>query len=149
MIESAADLGPIEVKVFDEDPGMLYLAFGDGSGGQRAGIFVRNSGTEEKTGVNVRGSQEDKEALTAIGEAAILYLGGKMMNHDHPLAQAELEVLKALNNGPVPKDDLPMGADIPRNRLLVEVADRQHLVHLTEKGYERTPLGSRMLEMWT
>ena len=63
VIEEACDLGPVmELRGRPEEPDMLYLAVME-EGSQRAGIFVRNSGTEEKTGVNVRGPVEDGDAL--------------------------------------------------------------------------------------
>jgi len=46
-----------------------------GEGGFLRGcIFVRNSGTEDKTGINVRGSIDDRERLMYIGERVMEYL---------------------------------------------------------------------------
>jgi len=40
----------------------------------RGCVFVRNSGTEDKTGINVRGSINDSERLIYIGERVMEYL---------------------------------------------------------------------------
>ena len=149
VIEDACQMGPVEMLSFEEEPDMLYMSIGDGSGGQRAGVFVRNSGTELKTGVSVRGCLEDKAEFTAIGEAAVLYLAETMKDNDYPMAQAEREILEVLENGPVPSAELPIRKNVNQERLLVELASREKVIKLTEKGYERTPLGSRMLERWS
>ncbi|MFQ5845665.1 MAG: hypothetical protein ACE5JG_11830, partial [Planctomycetota bacterium] len=114
VIAGACTLGPVEVRPFSEEPDMLYLSVADGRGGQRAGIFVRNSGTEEKTGVNVRGHRADAAALVAAGDAAVLYLAGAMKDHDHPMARAQRAVLEALERGPGRADALPVAEGVHR-----------------------------------
>ena len=115
---------------------------------QRAGIFVRNSGTEEKTGVNVRGSLEDAEALVAVGEAAALYLAREMKDRDHAMARAEKGVLEALADGPRAAGELPIPDDVHRERLLEEMANKEKVIRACAAGFERTQLGTRMLEAW-
>ncbi|OGV98221.1 MAG: hypothetical protein A3I04_06625 [Nitrospinae bacterium RIFCSPLOWO2_02_FULL_39_110] len=61
------------LKERDEEPDMLYMAIYD-KGDLRGCIFVRNSGTEDKTGINVRGMMDDKEKLISIGERTMNYL---------------------------------------------------------------------------
>ena len=129
-----------------EEPDMLYLAVREPGGRQRAGIFVRNSGTEDKTGVNVRGTTEDAAALTAAGEAARLYLGRAMKDWKHPMAAAERGVLEALAAGPLPADALPVPLGVHKGRLLDEMANKEKVVRATERGYERTEFGARLLE---
>jgi hypothetical protein len=127
---------------------MLYLAVHDPGGRQRAGIFVRNSGTEEKTGVNVRGAREDGDELVRIGEAALLYLARHMKDVDHPMARAERAVLEALGAGPCARDELPIPDGVHAERLLEEMANKEKVIRAGPNGYERTELGQRMLEVW-
>ena len=147
VIERACTLGPTEPMGRPEEPDMIYLAVLD-EGAQRAGIFVRNSGTEEKTGVNVRGPMEDRDALVAAGEAALLYLAKTMKDRDHPMARAERGVLEALAGGPLAADALPIPDDVHKERLLEELANKEQVIRRCESGYERTDLGRRMLEAW-
>ena len=50
------------------------LVKGGEGGFLRGCVFVRNSGTEDKTGINVRGSINDSERLIYIGERVMEYL---------------------------------------------------------------------------
>lgn len=127
---------------------MLYLAVNDAAGRQRAGIFVRNSGTEEKTGVNVRGAREDADELVRIGEAAVLYLAREMKDLDHAMARAERAVLEALAAGPRARDELPIPEGVHAERLLEEMANKEKVIRAGPDGYARTELGRRMLEAW-
>jgi len=120
-IEAACTLGPVRRVVHEAEPDMLYLAIEADDGTQRAGIFVRNSGTEEKTGVNVRGSDEDADALAAMGEVALLYLSAHIKDHDHAMAQAERAILELLADGVVATDALPVPDGVHRERLLLEL----------------------------
>ncbi len=146
VIGKACALGPMVEEPHAEEPDMLYLAARDGQGRQRAGIFVRNSGTEDKTGVNVRGTMEDAAALTAAGEAARLFLARAMKDWNHPMAAAERGVLEALAGGPLPAEKLPIPMGVHRGRLLEEMAKKEKVVRATERGYERTEFGARILE---
>ena len=109
---------------------------------------MRNSGTEEKTGVNVRGPVEDGDRLVEVGEAAVLYLARAMKDREHPMAKAEKAVLEALADGPLAADALPIPDEVHRERLLEELANKEKVIRACSGGYERTPLGERMLEAW-
>ena len=148
VIAKACGLGALVAQPRPEEPDMLYLALRDGAGRQRAGIFVRNSGTEEKTGVNVRGTLEDRDALTSIGAAAVLYLAKAMKDREHPMARAEKAVLEALADGPRPAERLEVPPGVLKERLLEELANKEKVIRRCEGGYERTDLGKRMLEAW-
>jgi len=146
--EAAGALGgDVVARPRPEEPDMLYLAVLDADGSQRDGIFVRNSGTEEKTGVNVRGPVGDAEVLTRVGEAALLHLVGAMKDRGHPMARAEIAVLRALDDGPRGVGELPVPEGVHAERLLEEMANKEKVIRLGRDGYARTALGDRMLEM--
>jgi phosphoglucosamine mutase len=147
VIEEVCTLGPTTPQPRPEERDMLYLAVHDGER-QRAGIFVRNSGTEEKTGVNVRGAREDGDELSRVGEAAALFLAREMKDVDHPMARAQRAVLEALAGGPRPRDELPIPDGIHAERLLEEMANKEKVIRACPDGFERTELGRRMLEAW-
>ena len=148
VIEGACDWGVVERMVFDEEPEMLYLAVRDTAGRQLAAIFVRNSGTEEKIGVYVRGRQEDAAVLTSIGTAATAYLTTAMKDGDHPMVKAEKKVLKALQGGPLSLSECPVSKDVDMDRLFIEMADREMVIQATPHGFELTNLRSKILEAW-
>ncbi|MEE8106970.1 MAG: hypothetical protein V3T86_15655, partial [Planctomycetota bacterium] len=146
LLRETCTLGPVELRLRPEEPDMLYLAVLDADGGQRAGVFARNSGTEEKTGINVRGRIEDAAALTAIGEAAWGYLAVHMKDREHAMTKAELAVLQATGDGPRAADDLPVPEGVNRERLLLELSTKEKVLAATADGYERTAMGDTMLE---
>ena len=148
-IESVCTLGPVRRVVHADEPEMLYLAVDGADGSQRAGIFVRNSGTEEKTGVNVRGTREDADSLVAMGEAAMYFLSASMKDHAHAMARAERAILLALGDGPVAADVLPVSGDVLRERLMLELEHKEKVIRVVEGGFERTDRGTRMLEDWS
>lgn len=148
LIRRACRLGQVVVEPRPEEPDMLYLAVMGADGRQRAGIFVRNSGTEEKTGVNVRGTLEDSAELVRVGEEAILHVARAMKDRGHPMARAERAVLEALRPGPRAAATLPVPAGVHRERLLEELANKEKVIRACPAGYELTPLGTRMLEAW-
>ena len=125
---------------------MLYLAVKGADGRQRAGIFVRNSGTEEKTGINVRGTLEDAAELQRVGEEALVHLARAMKDRDHAMARAERAILEALRVGPLASPPVPEG--VHKERLLEELANKEKVIRAGAAGYELTPLGARMLEAW-
>jgi len=148
IIRGACKLGAVVSQPRPEEPDMLYLAVKGEDGLQRAGIFVRNSGTEEKTGVNVRGTLEDATELARVGEEALLYLARAMKDRGHAMARAERAVLETLRAGPRAGGDLPLPAGVNRERLLEELANKEKVIRACAAGYELTPLGTRMLEAW-
>ncbi|MFI5403540.1 MAG: hypothetical protein ACHQ1G_11435, partial [Planctomycetota bacterium] len=146
VIRRSCRLGEIVAQPRPEEPDMLYLAVRGADGRQRAGIFVRNSGTEEKTGVNVRGALEDAADLLRTGEEAIVYLAGALKDRGHAMARAERAILEALRAGPSEAPPVPEGVN--RERLLEELANKEKVIRACARGYELTPLGARMLEAW-
>jgi phosphoglucosamine mutase len=148
LIRRECVLGEVVAQPRPEEPDMLYLAVKGADGRQRAGIFVRNSGTEEKTGVNVRGTLEDSAELVRVGEEAILRVARAMKDREHPMARAERAILEALRGGPRASAALPVPAGVHRERLLEELANKEKVIRACAAGYELTPLGARMLEAW-
>lgn len=150
----------IMLKALPEESDTLYLA-GYKDNIQIAGIFCRNSGTEDKTGVNVRGSLEDEEKLTQIGEMALRYLMQTMKDINHPYARAERVFLDRLSQGSASEatlkealinthPDLKVSVD----RLLKEMGEKQKLVQVvcttslstSERLYELTERGKEYVE---
>ena len=76
-----------------EDPGMLYLMLEDAEGVQRAAVFVRNSGTEERTGITVQGVPGAAAELNEIAEMGLCSLLVDLKRGGHPHVEAEREIL--------------------------------------------------------
>lgn len=80
----------------EDDAGVMYLALEDGAGGPLGAVYVRNSGTESRTGVVMRGPQEWAQKLSAAGEEVLREILRRMKDMDAPGARAEASLLKAL-----------------------------------------------------
>jgi phosphomannomutase len=124
------------VVSFREDKDMLYISLTSSKGSQ-AGVFVRNSGTENKISVNLRGAKGNAAALKVIGEQAVRILFTALKNPDNPHYKIELDLLNRIAAQPLQEAQVTVSA----RQVLMEMA-KQKLVQLSVKGWRLTPLGS-------
>lgn len=140
----------VEIMALPEDRETLYMKITE-SGSHAASVFVRNSGTEDKTGVSLRGPMAAGARLDRIGEAAARLLLDGMKDVTNPMTRAETALLEAVEAG----DDITLRLgwlkENDRERLLAEAGFRQGLVEadggvcaLTELGRWRL---ARLREM--
>ena len=80
----------------EDDAGVMYLALEDGAGGPLGAVYVRNSGTESRTGVVLRGPAGWEEKLCAVGDEVLREILLRMKDDDSPGARAEASLLEAL-----------------------------------------------------
>ena len=125
------------VTPFREDRDMLYLALTSPKGTQ-AGIFVRNSGTENKISVNLRGAKGDAAALQAMGEQAVRILFTALKNQDSPHYKMELDLLSRIAGKPLMESQVTG----PTDRRVMVALEKQKLVQPSANGWRLTPLGS-------
>ncbi|MBT3352095.1 MAG: hypothetical protein HN400_12500, partial [Nitrospinaceae bacterium] len=83
----------------EDDPSVLYLAVDDSEGRPAAAIYVRNSGTERKIGVVLRGPVAWRAALYTVGQAVLNSLLPRMKDEADPNARAEAALLLRLSEG--------------------------------------------------
>ena len=125
------------VRRFPEDPDMWYLALQPGPSAPEAALFVRNSGTENKISVNVRGGRKQAERLNALGETVLCFLMREMKDPAHPLFALERELLREMDERPRPEHRMRAGS----SRQVLMALVRQGLVRPSAGGYGPTPLG--------
>ena len=121
---------------FQEDKDMLYIAL-TSSKGSEAGVFVRNSGTENKISVNLRGARGDASALKAIGEQAVRILFAALKDKKNHHYQVERDLLSRMAVQPLQESQVPGSAQ----RVLMEMV-KQKLVHPSSGGWRLTSLGT-------
>lgn len=145
ILEEAGALGfSCKTEHFPEDSDMLYLALkpvavGKTSSRTSAAVFVRNSGTENKIGVNLRCDRKDAGKLQKVGEKVCRVLLTFIKDVDHHYYKKEQSVLNQIAAGPLPEHRIRMEKQfLPR--LLTEMK-KQNLVLMTPKGYSLTPRG--------
>jgi len=124
------------VVPFREEPDMLYVSLWSAKGMQ-AGIFVRNSGTENKISVNLRGARGDATALKAIGDRAVRILFAALKNVGSHHYKVELDLLSRIAARPLMESQVA-SAD---QQVFREMA-KQKLVQPSANGWRLTPLGT-------
>lgn len=125
---------------FPEDPDMLYISLTPANEkNPTAGVFVRNSGTENKISVNLRGDKKAARQLKTLGENAIRLLLGALKDTEDHYYKLELDVLSQVATNTLPEDRLILEKH-SRTRLLAEMG-KQKLIELTAKGYRLTTRG--------
>jgi len=77
----------------EDDPGVLYMALDSPDGGPLAAIYVRNSGTERKTCVVLRGPRQWGDDLLAVGERVLRAILIPLKDEDDPAVRAEEALL--------------------------------------------------------
>lgn len=122
---------------FREDKDMLYISLVSPKGVQ-AGVFVRNSGTENKISVSLRGARGDASALKAIGDNAVRILFTALKNQDSHPYKIELDLLSRIAAQPLKESEVK---DTAEQQVMREMA-KQKLVQLSVMGWRLTPLGS-------
>ncbi|MBI5177862.1 MAG: hypothetical protein HZA04_01215 [Nitrospinae bacterium] len=127
-----------------DEPDMLYIKLTREGGGQVGAVFVRNSGTEDKISVNVRGEKELEPLLAEISAEAVAYLMEKMKDRAHPMAAAERLILEQLFRGePVLRDFFPA---IDFDRLIYEMEIKQKIIMRKGPHLSLTLLGRKIVE---
>ncbi len=148
ILDEAKKLGyHCAVLPFREDPDMLYIklqAPKKSGGGEVCGVFVRNSGTENKIGVNLRGPKAHARRLQAVGEAVARLLLQTMKDGANRFCRMENNVLAQLAKSAHREDALDAPAS-DRGRLLAEML-KQGLVRSAPGGFRISPLGKWYLK---
>ncbi|VAX18944.1 Phosphomannomutase [hydrothermal vent metagenome] len=104
-VEKLDDVIETEEKIFPGELDMLYISIETGD--FSASVYVRNSGTENKTGVNVRGPYNQSDILMALGEAVLRALTPLIKDMSDPMAVAEMELIEKTSvGGGAPADPL-------------------------------------------
>jgi phosphoglucosamine mutase len=125
----------VATRIFPEDPDMLYISLSAG----KAGIFVRNSGTENKISINLRGSKSDAASLKQIGQETVRILFTALKNCDHHFYKLELNALSQIASQQLNEKDLDIAKN-SKTRLVMEV-QKQGLIEMSSKGFRLTELG--------
>ena len=132
---------------FPEDPHMLYLNLSVISPTgtlDQASAFIRNSGTENKIGVNIRGAKRLKKHLGLLGEAITRQLISGMKDKENQYCKMEWETVNNLYGQKTPEGDILVDPN-KRSRLLSEM-QKQRFIELTGRGYGLTPRGKWYVE---
>jgi coproporphyrinogen III oxidase-like Fe-S oxidoreductase len=109
---------------------------------------LRNSGTEEKTSVYLRGDRLYSNDLNGFGEEITVELSGLMKRSDSPYARAETAVLLRLSErGEVTLQQLSdLLGEVDPQRLLIEMTVKQGLLRTAGDKLALTDLGRLVVQ---
>jgi phosphomannomutase len=134
----------LEEAEMEHEPDMLFIKMVHKTDGLVGTLFARNSGTEEKASVYVRGPRELEAMLTVICEDSALYMMKKMKNLKNPMAAAETAVLEKLSREE--KIDRDAFKEIDLDRLLFEMEIKQKLIKRYGSDCSLTRMGRRFVD---
>ena len=87
----------LKTEIKKEEPDLLYFSLIDISGKIRGVIFIRNSGTEDKTGVELRGRKGDAGVLSEIGEEIAGFLRKVLKDYKSPYADIQKLIVETIS----------------------------------------------------
>ena len=134
----------LEESEIETEPDMLLLSILQEQGDLVGTVFVRNSGTEDKISVYVRGPRELEEMLTSICEDGALYMMKNMKETANPMAAAESAIMEKIKNS-VEIDSADF-KEVNLDRLLLEMEMKQKLIKRSGSGYTLTAIGRRFVD---
>tara|TARA_B100000686_G_scaffold351340_1_gene449878 strand:+ start:2784 stop:4844 length:2061 start_codon:yes stop_codon:yes gene_type:complete len=127
---------------FPEDPDMLYFVFNyrEVQGVvKRSALFVRNSGTENKIGVSLRGPKRDSAKLKNLGEQIIRVLIKKMKDLESEWTCDERRLMRNMTRKSL--TGYAMGLKSERLQRLLAELNKQGLAEPCKGGYRLTSRG--------
>lgn len=111
-------------------------------------VFIRNSGTEDKSALYLRGTTAIKAELEKIGAAMHLSLLKLLKKNDNPFALCEEKLLQMLQMGiSLDLEEIKTEFNtLPIERILNEVELKEKLICRTPNGWALTPKGAAYLK---
>ncbi|MDC0188479.1 hypothetical protein OAJ61_01625 [bacterium] len=110
-------------------------------------VYVRNSGTEDKLGLYLRGSNKLAEQLDSLAKKVYCYLMISFKNKKNLMARAEKSILHSLIHDTCENIELiePEFEKVPLDRLLNEMSTRQKLIEKVKGIWRITDLGRTLI----
>lgn len=105
-------------------------------------VFIRNSGTEDKATLYLRGRIVDAERLSQVGDQLLEALIEHLKDESKPHSRAELEVLRSIRAGGAPETR----EHVSLSHLIHEMHLRQGLIERSGPEWELTSWGVLRLE---
>jgi len=146
LLLANTDWPGIEIKIEKcyEEPDMIILRGLEGRFCVAA-AFIRNSGTEDKMALYLRGVEKFASYLEDLSKIIYPFLLASFKNKESPMAKAERVILNSLRSGSKYKSQLSKLTPVSLERLLHEMCSRQHLIKKDGKMWRITKTGVGLL----
>ncbi|MBT3226787.1 MAG: hypothetical protein HOK67_13615 [Deltaproteobacteria bacterium] len=132
---------------FPEEESLIYFKISK-SGKTAGAVFIRNSGTEDKSALYLRGELEIAPFLKTIGQILHLFLLKGMKNQKSDFVRFEIDALKMIAGGlsTIPlREKYP---SLPYERILKEIEFKEGLLGREEKDLMLTEKGKLLNDYW-
>ncbi|MDT8446493.1 MAG: hypothetical protein RRB13_06300 [bacterium] len=132
------------IESFAEEPSLLFCHLLK-DGHAWGAVFLRNSGTEDKSALYLRGPHAGAAILGQLAELLHVKLLAELKDPNKDLAQLEQALLKAIAQGQDPEAAAEAFAGLPFGRVLKEMELKQGLIRRTPAGLEIDQKGRALL----
>ena len=136
-----------ELVFFREEDSMIYCRISRGNMVVGA-VFIRNSGTEDKSALYLRGEQEISSYLFRLGGKIHLYLLSGLKNRESEFTDFEIKLLKAVGQGQSIEGLLSANTDLPVDRMIKEIEQKEGLINRSDGNVQLTEKGNLFIEQW-
>lgn len=137
----------LNIITFPEEREMLYGSILD-QGNQVGAVFIRNSGTEDKTALYLRGEQRLAPYLKSVGDQLHLKLLLGMKQRPNPFVSFQVKIMKALESGDALQTIIEDYPEVPSERVFKEIEFKEGLLSRGEGRLALSEKGRRFLELW-
>jgi phosphomannomutase len=140
LIESLNGFTAVQSRLSEEPVALFFTILKDDK--EVGTVFIRNSGTEDKTGIYLRCGKELKSEFTSFGKILFEFVFDTMKDESHPYRKAEKAILdylslnKSLTYSQVKdiiNDDL-----VNSDRLLAEMENKEKVIYSEEDIYYKS-----------
>jgi hypothetical protein len=132
---------------FPEEKEMLYCSIQQ-KGKQCAAIFIRNSGTEDKSALYLRGQKRLATHLEAIGRELHLQMLVGLKDRFNPFAVFEIELLKRIRSEQDIASLVKTPSSLPLDRILKEIELKEGLIEKEKGNLVLTVQGYLFIDSW-
>ncbi|MBT4289122.1 MAG: hypothetical protein HOD92_17485 [Deltaproteobacteria bacterium] len=108
-------------------------------------VFIRNSGTEDKSAIYLRGKHQYLDILTKISHPVHMFMMEHLKNPNNIFTTLEKNILIAVQSGHTRQQLLNQFSEYPIERVLKEIEFKEHLLERKEGQIVLGPKGKEYL----
>lgn len=132
---------------FSEEAGLVYFKISR-EGKTVGSVFVRNSGTEDKSALYLRGEPEIGAELKEIGMKLHLVLLKELKKADSEFARLEKQIIYTISSGKTPDPLRENNPVLPFDRMMKEIEFKEGLIERTGSDLKLTEKGKILNDYW-
>ena len=133
--------------LFPEESSMLYCRISEGNI-MKGAVFVRNSGTENKSALYLRGEQTISRYLKKLAEKLHVYILKGMKDAESDFVRFEMELLASCADGSFNTELIQNYKGLPVERILREIELKEGLISREKGNVQLTEKGKLFNEQW-